>query len=138
MVFGSKLGEFATSVVATDHWSKMLTPSHGLLQVDLDQSIIARDFPVTWGIVADVGATFDLMIEIGADLTPDETAVEKRYNLVAQIKRENSPFHEPECRDFAVRRSTRPPSVASFSNAWTVAMCSSTPATASAGRSTTW
>ncbi len=101
MVFGSKLGELATSVVATDHWSKMLIPSHSFVQVDLDQSIIARDFPVTRGIVADVGATLDCMIEESTGLKPDEAAVEERRKLIAQIKKDNCPFHEPEGRDFA-------------------------------------
>jgi acetolactate synthase-1/2/3 large subunit len=101
MVFGSKLGELATSVVATHHWSKTLIPSHSFVQVDLDQSVIARDFPITRGIVADVGATLDAMIEEGARLMPDEAVVNRRKSLIAGIKQnENSAFHDPVGRDF--------------------------------------
>ncbi len=100
VVFGSELGELATSVVATDHWSKMLIPQKSFVQVDLDQSIIARDFPITRGIVGDVGATLDVMIRQGMDMDPDLSRVEKRKALIAGIREGNSPFNDPEGRNF--------------------------------------
>ena len=101
MVFGSKLGELATSVVAKDHWSKMLVPHHSFVQVDLDQSVIARDFPISRGTVGDVGATLDVMIKQGESLQPDYGSVEQRIKPIPQIKRNNSAFHDPEGGNFA-------------------------------------
>ena len=52
IVLGSSLGELATTVVNTDQFSKNLVPSGHFIHVDLDESTIGRNFPITSGIVA--------------------------------------------------------------------------------------
>ena len=99
LVLGSTLGELSTSVVATDHYSKMLIPRDHFVQVDLDQSKIGRDFPITMGIVAEIGATLDLMCERGKQLEPDTAANEERLAFIRSIKEQNSPFGNPGWRE---------------------------------------
>ncbi len=95
-VFGSALGELATSVIATDHWSKNLIPSGPFIQVDLDQGVIGRDFPITRGIVGDVGATLDAMIEAAEHVQASHA--EQRRAAIAAIKAAHSPFSDPAGR----------------------------------------
>jgi len=99
MVLGSTLGELSTTVVATDHYSKMLIPRDHFVQVDLDQSVIGRDFPITMGIVAEIGATIDVMCEYGEQLEPNGPAIGERLAFIRSIKDQNSPFHDPEWRE---------------------------------------
>lgn len=97
LVIGSALGELATSVVATDHYSKNLIPRHHFVQVDLDQSVIGRDFPITRGIVADAGATIDALCDLAEAGTPDPVRKSARIALLDEIKR-TSPFADPSGR----------------------------------------
>src|SRR5262249_25410753 len=55
LVVGSSLGELATY-----KWNPMLAPKgeRPFIQVDIDQSMIGRGFPVTAGYVAEAGAFF--------------------------------------------------------------------------------
>lgn len=98
LVIGSALGELATSVVAKDHYSKNLIPTQHFIQVDLDQSVIGRDFPITRGIVADAGATIDALCDLGEAHAPDPTRTEARREVIQQIK-QSSPFADPAGRD---------------------------------------
>jgi acetolactate synthase-1/2/3 large subunit len=94
LVLGSALGELATSVVARDHYSKHLIPSSHFMQVDLDQSVIGRDFPITLGLVGDVGASLDVM-HARADATqPDPSRIAERARIIGDIKR-TQPFADP-------------------------------------------
>jgi acetolactate synthase-1/2/3 large subunit len=100
MVFGSALGELATSVMATDHWTKMLVPTKSFVQVDLNPSMIARDYPVTRGIVADVGATLDALLDAADDHQP-AAGTETRRSAIAAIRHDpNSAFDDPAGRAF--------------------------------------
>jgi acetolactate synthase-1/2/3 large subunit len=98
MVLGSSLGELATTVVNRDQYSKNLIPSRHFIHVDLDEGMIGRNFPVTRGIVADVGATIDALCEIAAGQHPDPSATSARRKLIEGIKRENAPFADPSGR----------------------------------------
>jgi acetolactate synthase-1/2/3 large subunit len=98
LVIGSSLGELATSVVATDHYSKNLLPKSSFTQVDLDQSVIARDFPITRGIVADAGATIDALCDVADSTQPDAGGVAARKALLERI-RQTSPFADPAGRN---------------------------------------
>ena len=97
-VFGSALGELATTVALTDQYSKNLIPSGSFTQIDIDSSNIGRSFPITRGIVAEMGATIDAMCDYAATLKPNSTAVEARRQLIAGIKAANSPFADPAAR----------------------------------------
>lgn len=97
MVIGSGLGELATSPTATLHYDKALTPTEHFIQIDLDQSVIGRSFPLTQGLVAEAGAAIDAMAEIGMATEPGPSAPE-RAALIQSIKRSVSPFEFPEAR----------------------------------------
>ena len=99
LVLGSTLGELSTSVVASDHYSKMLIPRNHFIQVDLDQSMIGRDFPITMGMVSEIAATMDLLCELGEDHQADPTRTQERIAFIKSIKADNSPFSNPEWRD---------------------------------------
>jgi acetolactate synthase-1/2/3 large subunit len=98
VVMGSTLGELATSVVASDPYSRTLLPSKTFVQIDLDASVIGRDFAITRGIVAEIGATFDELCEQAKHLKPDHHAVEQRKHAVLEIKRDNAPWADPKGR----------------------------------------
>ncbi len=104
IVMGSTLGELATSVVASEHYSPILTPDNAFIQVDLDQSVIGREFPITSGIVGEIGATIDELCRLGDEHKPDPTSVATRKELIHKIKGEKSPFGDPAGRD----RNTAP------------------------------
>jgi acetolactate synthase I/II/III large subunit len=99
MVLGSSLGELATTVVYGDQYSKNLIPTEHFIQVDLDEGMIGRNFPVTRGVVGDVGATIDVLCEAAsgesADLSSTKAA---RLELIAGIQAKTSPFADPEGR----------------------------------------
>jgi acetolactate synthase I/II/III large subunit len=97
LVLGSTLGELATTVVAKDHYSKNLIPREHFIQVDLDQGMIGRDFPITRGIVGDVGATIDVLCGLGAERQPDRARVDARRRVVEDIRKQ-SPFSDPKGR----------------------------------------
>jgi acetolactate synthase-1/2/3 large subunit len=89
LVAGSSLQQ-----LATNGWNDALLPNGPFIQVDLDQAVIARAFPVTQGIVAEVGVFFDDLIRLRAKGQPDPELVRKRTELVEGIKK-NSPYLEP-------------------------------------------
>ena len=97
IVLGSSLGELATTVVNTDQFSKNLVPSGHFIHVDLDESTIGRNFPITSGIVGDVGATIDALCAAAAGEQPDPVSTKARRKLIAGIKR-TSPFADPKAR----------------------------------------
>jgi acetolactate synthase I/II/III large subunit len=99
MVLGSSLGELATTVVYGDQYSKNLLPTEHFIHVDLDEGMIGRNFPVTRGIVGDVGATIDVLCEAAAASERADLASTKaaRLELIAGIKA-TSPFADPEGR----------------------------------------
>ena len=99
-VFGSALGELATSVVARDHWSKMLLPTKSFTQIDLNQAMIARDYPITRGIVGDCAATLDAIMDAAEGREPPANTEERRA-IIAEIKKDpESAFDDPDGRNF--------------------------------------
>jgi acetolactate synthase-1/2/3 large subunit len=98
MVIGSSLGEFATSISAADFYSTTLEPSEHFIQVDLNQGVIGRNFPVTLGIVAEAGATIDALCSLAGGLPPPSGAL-SRLKLIAEIKKDpGSAFEDPAAR----------------------------------------
>jgi acetolactate synthase-1/2/3 large subunit len=94
MVLGSELGGLATNI-----WNPLLIPDGPIIQVDLNQSAIARSFPVALGIVAEIGAVIDTLAELSAGAQPDQPVIEGRQTFIAQLKRDHSPFADPSKRD---------------------------------------
>ncbi len=81
------------------HYSKNLIPSDHFVQVDLDQGMIGRDFPITRGIVADVGATIDAMCAYAEGQKPNVSRRSARQKAIETIKKMVSPFADPDGRD---------------------------------------
>ncbi|MGB9150632.1 MAG: thiamine pyrophosphate-binding protein [Burkholderiales bacterium] len=99
LVLGSSLGELSTSCSAKDQYGKILIPSRACIQVDLDQSVIGRDFPITRGIVAEVGATIDALCASGETRQPIQAEVDTRKKIINSIKQQYSPFDDPAARN---------------------------------------
>lgn len=98
VVMGSNLGELATSDAATDQYSRTLIPTTNFVQVDLDQSVMGREYPITRGIVGEIGATIDALCDVAIRHQPDMQGAEARRKLMADITGGNSPFANPEYR----------------------------------------
>lgn len=98
VVLGSSLGELATSVLASDRYSSELVPSGSFVHVDLDQGVIGRTFPVTRGIVADIGSTIDAMCELSVGRRADATLTSGRWKAIGELKAEAAPFADPAGR----------------------------------------
>jgi acetolactate synthase-1/2/3 large subunit len=99
IVLGSSLGELATTVVNTDQFSKNLVPSAHFIHVDLDESTIGRNFPITSGIVGDVGATIDTLCDAAEGKKPNPVSTKTRRQFIAGVKATTSPFADPTARD---------------------------------------
>jgi acetolactate synthase-1/2/3 large subunit len=60
---------------------------HGpIVQVDLDQGIIGRGFPIELGVVAEIGAFIDDLIRCGESVNPNGPVVLKRLEILQAIK----------------------------------------------------
>jgi acetolactate synthase-1/2/3 large subunit len=94
MVLSCSLGD-----LATHRWDEVLSPARDLVQVDLDQGVIGRAFPVSLGIVAEVGHFLDDLIREGQASTPDAAKVGRRKELVRRIRQEHSAFREEAKRN---------------------------------------
>jgi acetolactate synthase-1/2/3 large subunit len=85
--------------LSSNNWNPMLVPANNgpFIQVDLDQQAIARSFPVTQGIVGDVGAFIRELADPGLlmKFPPVPADVEARQAEVAAIKR-NSPYYSQQ------------------------------------------
>ncbi len=92
LVLGSNLGELATTVAEKDVYGKLLIPTDHFIQVDLDQSVIGRNFPVTQGIIAEAGATIDELCRLGTTAEPvPGSGLEQRKLFIQGIKKNYPP-----------------------------------------------
>jgi acetolactate synthase-1/2/3 large subunit len=94
MVMGSNLDGLATRV-GKAAWNNLLIPNGPFIQVDLDQSIIGRGFPIKLGIVAEIGAVIDDLFELSQSTEPNPGVVQKRREFIEHIKT-HSPFIDPD------------------------------------------
>jgi len=93
MVMGSMLGNLATS-----NWSPTLLPQGPLIQVDADQSVIGRTYPIELGVVCELGQFIDDLCAMGALVEPDAAAVAERKAYVRWIRDTHAPWYDPEKR----------------------------------------
>ena len=90
LVIGSSLGELATY-----KWNPMLAPNGPFLQVDIDQSVIGRGFPISDGIVAEAGAFIRALWDQAPAWPRDASTVAERGEEIAAIKAQHSPVVSP-------------------------------------------
>ena len=88
VVLGSSLTE-----KTTNRWNLALVPDGPLIQVDLDQSVIGRGFPIELGVVAEIGAFIDDLICCGASVTPNSSIIQQRMDIIGRIR--NTPVAPP-------------------------------------------
>jgi acetolactate synthase-1/2/3 large subunit len=95
-VFASSLGDLATNL-----WNQALTPdpNGSFLQVDLDQGVLGRAFPISMGVVAEIGCFLDDLLSQGEQVVPDACKMEERRRFVDRIKKERSAYRDPEKRN---------------------------------------
>jgi len=90
--------------LSSNNFNPMLVPANNgpFIQVDLDQQAIGRSFPVTQGVVGEVGAFIRQMADatLMAKYPPVAADVQTRLAEVASIK-QNSPFYSQEQYDSA-------------------------------------
>ena len=89
LIIGSSLGE-----LSTNKWLPLLQPANNgpLIQVDIDQSIIGRSFPVSHGIVAEAGAFIKDLEKLIPKFNADKKLVKTQKSLVSNIKKEHIAF----------------------------------------------
>lgn len=107
IVLGSALGQLATVAITPDpndggkvkriNWNPVLIPTESFIQVDADQSVIARGFPVDMGIVAELGSFLDQMMDFSDNeaYEPIQPVTQNRIRFIQDIK-ETSPYRSPE------------------------------------------
>jgi acetolactate synthase I/II/III large subunit len=81
--------------LSTNNWNPILVPTGPFIQVDLDQQTIARVFPVSLGVVGEVGAFLREAHALTHEFPPIEADVQSRKKTLAAIK-QHSPFYSPE------------------------------------------
>ncbi|MDO8768406.1 MAG: thiamine pyrophosphate-binding protein [Burkholderiaceae bacterium] len=99
VVLGSSLGELATSVVVSELYSLSLEPTQHFVQIDLNADVIGCNFPITRGVVAEIGASLDVLCEKAQHLHPDDAKVKARKALIEQIKHSQTAWSNPAWRD---------------------------------------
>jgi acetolactate synthase-1/2/3 large subunit len=85
LVVGSSLGELATTKTVPDSWDVTLMPAGPFIQLDVNDAVIGRAFPVDLGIVADAGPAIDQLAARGAHRPVPESAAGRRA-FIAQVK----------------------------------------------------
>ncbi|HEY2512574.1 MAG TPA: thiamine pyrophosphate-binding protein [Polyangiaceae bacterium] len=99
VVLGSAMGQLATMVNAAKPYDPILIPQGSFTQVDIDARVIARDFPVTRGMVGEVGASLDVLLERARHARPHEEKVRARKAVIAQIKESLPAWADPKGRE---------------------------------------
>lgn len=99
LVLGSSLGELATMVDCGHLYDRGIVPNGAFIQLDLDAHVIGRDFPLTRGIVGEIGASLDVLLEAALlAATPDKKAVEERKEAIRAIKKSREAWADPKGR----------------------------------------
>lgn len=100
MVLGSTLGELATTTAASNPYDKALLPTQHFIQLDLDAGVIGRDFPVTRGVIGEIGASLDVLLAHAHQYHhPDPAKVDERKAFIREIKRSHTAWADPTGRD---------------------------------------
>ncbi|HIV70472.1 MAG TPA: thiamine pyrophosphate-binding protein [Candidatus Aquabacterium excrementipullorum] len=100
MVLGSTLGELATTTAASNPYDKALLPTQHFIQLDLDAGVIGRDFPVTRGVIGEIGASLDVLLtHAHQHHKPDPAKVDERKAFIRQIKQSHTAWADPAGRD---------------------------------------
>src|SRR5262249_11027889 len=90
-VLGSSLSQLSTNT-----WSTEMTPNGPLIQVDADQRVIGRGYPITRGIVGELGAFIDRLTELAEHRVPDPARCADRRRHLDRVHRVLYPNPNPQ------------------------------------------
>jgi acetolactate synthase-1/2/3 large subunit len=90
-VLGSSLSQ-----LATDSWAAEMIPDGPLIQVDADQSVIGRGYPIDLGIVAELGVFIDQLIELAAEKQPNSVRCDQRMRYMESVRNVPYPVPNPQ------------------------------------------
>ncbi len=93
LVLGSSMGDFATDI-----WNENMIPQGPFIQVDANQAVIGRSMPITMGVVAELNAFLDLLVQEGADRAPNEEHMAERLAFLKWMKETHSPYFNADAR----------------------------------------
>lgn len=110
VVLGSALGELATST-----WSPLLQPAGPVVQCHDDPRAIGRAYPLTVGLVSEMGAALRAFVDCARTVTIDPDRARRRREAVAAIKHDHSPFADPDARASSAT-PIRPPALVRLVN----------------------
>jgi acetolactate synthase-1/2/3 large subunit len=85
--------------LSTNNFNPILIPHGPFIQVDLDQHAIGRAFPLTLGVVGELGAFIREADKLSADFPPHVADIQARRAEIATIKRGTSPVYSPQQYD---------------------------------------
>jgi acetolactate synthase-1/2/3 large subunit len=103
LTLGASLHDFDT-----ERWAPTMVPKGPFMQVDIDASVIGRGFPITLGVVADVGPMIDALHRIGEAHTitkAQAAAMKTRQALIDKI-RATSPYRYADTVDSTASPAT--------------------------------
>jgi acetolactate synthase-1/2/3 large subunit len=86
----------ALSQLATDSWAAEMIPYGPLIQVDADQSVIGRGYPVNLGVVAELGEFIDHLVDFADKRTPNRKLCEQRKRYLEQVRKIPYPVPNPQ------------------------------------------
>jgi acetolactate synthase-1/2/3 large subunit len=90
-VLGSSLSQ-----LGTNSWAAEMIPDGPFVQVDADQRVIGRGYPIDIGIVAELAAFIDRLSELGEKCTPDPTRCRERLQYLAAVRQIRYPSANPQ------------------------------------------
>jgi acetolactate synthase I/II/III large subunit len=83
--------------LSSNNWNPILVPGNGpFIQVDANQQVIGRSFPVTLGIVGEAGDFLRGMMELLPEFPPVIADVEARKAQIAAIKQQSPYYSQAE------------------------------------------
>lgn len=97
-VLGSTLGELATMIDCAHLYDRTIVPNGPFIQLDLEAHVIGRDFPITRGIVGEIGASLDVLFEAAHHAKPDKKTVEERKAAICAIKKSREAWDDAKAR----------------------------------------
>ncbi len=93
VVFGSTLGG-----LTTNNWNPILVPDGPFIQIGNDPEMLGRGFPLTRGVFSDLGAGLRSFTSRAMAAGVDPAVAASRRARLAAIKRDFSPWVDPEKR----------------------------------------
>jgi acetolactate synthase-1/2/3 large subunit len=93
VAIGCPLGELAT--FAAGPYDPLLVPAGPFIQITADQAHVGRAFPITLGVVSEIGAALHAFVDAAAKQNVDPATAAERRAFVAGVKTAHAPSADP-------------------------------------------